>query len=586
LNEDPLIQSSGNKNMADAVVNQNSEMVSNDTGVFQQAGSLVSQVSRIYNQPAFQRSLPTFIALAVATIGLGAYLWMQQPTRTTLYAGLPEAEKSRVLDALRNSGINVSLDPVTGDVLVPTENYHSSRMTLAAQGLPASAGTGYEQLDTIQMGSSRSVEAAKLKQSQELELARSISEIDLVISARVHLALPDKEVFVRQQAEPTASVFLQLARGRSLGRSQVEAILHLVSASVPSLTKENVSVVDQSGNLLSRSTGSAEGRLSNDQLEHRIQLENIYRARITSLLSPIVGAGNINAQINLDIDFTRSEVTEEVVDPKGNALRSEQNTSDRTMAAQAKGIPGALANQPPAAANLETQSSANGGNEEMRSQSSSEVKNYEVSRTVSSTMKPTNVIRKINAAVLVRERNIMDPETGLPTTQKMSEGELLQIEKLVADAIGIDKERGDSLTVSSAPFMNELSEGVKMEWFEKPYMRSIINQTGFVFILAIVILGVVRPLLSRILIPTQVPGLHGAPASQDEIDIDQIEVGEGESLEDIKSKLKPKKASISAEMLDTANTYDDKVAVIRMIVSDEAGRVSNVFKSMMSRDIS
>ena len=572
--------------MADAVANQNSEMVSGDTGVFQQAGSLVSQVSRIYNQPAFQRSLPTFIALAVAVIGLGAYLWMQQPARTTLYAGLPEAEKSRVLDALRNSGVNVTLDPVTGDVLVPTETYHSSRMTLAAQGLPASARTGYEQLDSIQMGSSRSVEAAKLKQSQEMELARSISEIDLVISSRVHLALPDKEVFVRQQAEPTASVFLQLARGRSLGRSQIEAILHLVSASVPSLTKENVSVVDQNGNLLSRSNGSAEGRLSNDQLEHRIRLEDIYRARITSLLTPIVGAGNINAQINLDIDFTRSEVTEEIVDPKGNALRSEQNTSDQTMAAQAKGIPGALANQPPAAADLETQSTANGGNEEMRSQSSSEVKNYEVSRTVSSTMKPTNVIRKINAAVLVRERAIMDPETGLPTTQKMSEGELLQIEKLVADAVGIDKERGDSLTVSSAPFMNELSEGVKVEWFEKPYMRSIINQTGFVLILAIVILGVVRPLLSRILIPTQVPGMHGTPVSEDEIDIDQIEVGEGESLEDIKAKLKPKKAAISAEMLDTANTYDDKVAVIRMIVSDEAGRVSNVFKSMMSRDIS
>jgi flagellar M-ring protein FliF len=572
--------------MADAVVNQNSEMVSNDTGVFQQAGSIVSQVSRIYNQPAFQRSLPTFVALAVAVIGLGAYLWMQQPTRTTLYAGLPEAEKSRVLDALRNSGVNVTLDPVTGDVLVPTRNYHSSRMTLAAQGLPASAATGYEQLDSIQMGSSRSVEAARLKQSQEMELARSISEIDLVMSARVHLALPDKEVFVRQQAEPTASVFLQLARGRSLGRSQVEAIVHLVSASVPSLTKENVSVVNQTGNLLSRSNGSVEGRLSNDQLEHRIRLEDIYRTRITSLLSPIVGAGNINAQINLDIDYTRSEITEEVVDPKGNALRSEQNTSDRTMAAQAKGIPGALANQPPAAANLQTQSTANGGNEEMRSQSSSEVKNYEVSRTVSSTMKPNNVIRKINAAVLVRERTTMDPETGLPTTQKMTEGELLQIEKLVADAVGIDKERGDSLTVSSAPFMNELVEGVKIDWYEKPYMRSIINQTGFVLILAIVILGVVRPLLNRILIPTQVPGMYGTPGSEDEIDIDQIEVVEGESLEDIKAKLKPKKAAISAEMLDTANTYDDKVAVIRMIVSDEAGRVSNVFKSMMSRDIS
>ena len=572
--------------MADAVVNQNSEMVSNESGVLKQAGSLVSQVSRMYSQPAFQRSLPTFVALAVAVVGLGAYLWFQQPSRTTLYAGLPEAEKSRVLEALTNSGVSVTLDPVTGDVLVPTQNYHSSRMTLAAQGLPATAATGYEQLDSIQMGSSRSVEAARLKQSQELELARSISEIDMVLSARVHLALPDKEVFVRQQAEPTSSVFLQLARGRSLGRSKVEAITHLVSASIPNLSKENVSVVDQNGNLLSSSNGSDEARLSDAQLEHRIRLEDIYRNRVKSLLTPIVGAGNINAQINLDIDFTRSEVTEEVVDPNGNALRSEQNSSDKTMAAEAKGIPGAVANTPPAPANLNTARSAGGGaGGELRSQSTSEVKNYEVSRTVSSTVNPTNIIRKINAAVLVRERTIMDPETGLPTTQKMTEGELLQIEKLVADAVGIDKERGDSLTVSSAPFMEELTDAVTLQWFEKPYMRSIINQAGFVLILAIVILGVVRPLLNRVLIPVLVPGMSGTADSEDDIDIDQIEVGEGESLEDIKAKLKPKKASISAEMLDTANTYDDKVAVIRMIVSDEAGRVSNVFKSMMSRDI-
>ena len=572
--------------MADAVVNQNSEMVSNESGVFKQAGSLVSQVSRMYSQPAFQRSLPTFVALAVAVVGLGAYLWFQQPSRTTLYAGLPEAEKSRVLEALTNAGVSVTLDPVTGDVLVPTQNYHSSRMTLAAQGLPATAATGYEQLDSIQMGSSRSVEAARLKQSQELELARSISEIDMVLSARVHLALPDKEVFVRQQAEPTASVFLQLARGRSLGRSKVDAITHLVSASIPNLSKENVSVVDQNGNLLSSSNGSVEARLSDAQLEHRIRLEDIYRNRVKSLLTPIVGAGNINAQINLDIDFTRSEITEEVVDPNGNALRSEQNSSDKTMAAEAKGIPGAVANTPPAPADLNTARSAGGGEGgELRSQSTSEVKNYEVSRTVSSTVNPTNIIRKINAAVLVRERTIMDPETGLPTTQKMTEGELLQIEKLVADAVGIDKERGDSLTVSSAPFMDELTDAVTLQWFEKPYMRSIINQAGFVLILAIVILGVVRPLLNRVLIPVLVPGMSGTSESEDDIDIDQIEVAEGESLEDIKAKLKPKKASISAEMLDTANTYDDKVAVIRMIVSDEAGRVSNVFKSMMSRDI-
>ena len=572
--------------MAEAVVNQDTGIMAKEPGVFNQAGSLVSQVQRIYSQPAFQRSLPTMIALIAGIVGLAAYLYMQKPSLTTLYAGLPESEKAMVLESLKNAGVDVAIDPVTGEVLVPVVDYHNARMTLAAQGLPSSSGTGYDQLDSIQMGSSKSVEAAKLKQTQEMELARSISEIDMVMSARVHLAIPEKEVFVRQSAEPTASVFLQLARGRSLGRNQVEAIIHLVSSSVPNLTKENVAVVDQNGALLSRSDNSPESQLSDSQLEHRIKLEDIYRSRVTSLLSPIVGAGNINAQINLDIDFTRSEVTEELVDPKGNALRSEQSTNDQTMQAPAKGIPGAVANTPPEAAQLNATATASGGSREVKSSSSSEVKNYEVSRTVSSTLKPSNIIRKINAAVLVRQPDVIDPETGLKTSQPLSEAELARIEGLVADAIGIDTERGDSLTISSAPFVNELMDGIKPQWYEKPFMRAAINQAGFILIIGIVVLGIVRPLINRIFVPAVVPGMQGTPGGDEEIDIDTVEVGEGESLEDIKAKLKPKKAAISAEMLDTANTYDDKVAVIRMIVSDEAGRVSNVFKAMMSKDIS
>ena len=572
--------------MAEAVVNQDTGIMAKEPSVFNQAGSLVSQVQRIYSQPAFQRSLPTMIAVIVGIVGLAAYAYMQKPSLTTLYAGLPESEKAMVLESLKNAGVDVSMDPVTGEVLVPVIDYHNARMTLAGQGLPSSSGTGYDELDSIQMGSSRSVEAAKLKQTQEMELARSISEIDMVLSARVHLAIPEKEVFVRQSAEPTASVFLQLARGRGLGRNQVEAIIHLVSSSVPNLTKDNVSVVDQNGSLLSRGSNSPEAQLSDSQLEHRIKLEDIYRARVTSLLTPIVGAGNINAQINLDIDFTRSEVTEELVDPKGNALRSEQLTNDQTMQAPAKGIPGAVANTPPEAAQLSATATASGGSPELKSSSSSEVKNYEVSRTVSSTLKPSNIIRKINAAVLVRQPDVLDPETGVTTSQPMSAEELARIEKLVADAIGIDAERGDSLTVSSAPFMNELLDGVKPQWYEKPFMRAAITQLGFILIIGIVVLGIVRPLINRIFVPAVVPGMQGTPGGDEEIDIDTVEVGEGESLEDIKAKLKPKKAAISAEMLDTANTYDDKVAVIRMIVSDEAGRVSNVFKAMMSKDIS
>jgi flagellar M-ring protein FliF len=455
---------------------------------------------------------------------------------------------------------------------------------LAAQGLPTVVPAGYDNLDSIQMGSSRSVEAMRLKQTQEMELARSIAEIDNVLSARVHLAIPEKEVFIRQESQPTASVFVQLAKGRVLGRTQVEAIIHLVSSSVPKLAKEDVSVIDHNGSLLSNSSHTKTGIMNNSELEHRVRMEDIYRSRIISLLTPIVGPGNINAQVNLDIDFTRSEITEEIVDPEGNALRSEQNTNDLTRERPAKGIPGAVANTPPQEPQLTLEQTEVGvSNDTLRSSSSSEVKNYEVSRTVSSTMKPSHRIQKINAAVLIRDEVIIDPETGAKTTLPMSEEMQLKIEKLVGDTIGIDVNRGDSLTVSSSTFIDTL-EGVRTNWYETGWFRSTVNQFGMIVILGIIVLGIIRPLLSRILVPASAVTGVGM-SDEDEIDLDTVEVGAGESLEDIKAKLKPKKQAISAEMLDTANTYDDKVAVIRMIVADESDRVANVFKSMLNKDM-
>ena len=570
--------------MAEMAASPTSNMENKDSGILPQAGSLVSQLREMKEQPAFRRALPTILAAAVTVIGLFAYFVMQQPSRTTLFASLPESEKSRVLDALKNSGVDVALDPTTGDVMVPTDDYHSSRIMLAAQGLPTVVPAGYDNLDSIQMGSSRSVEAMRLKQTQEMELARSIAEIDNVLSARVHLAIPEKEVFIRQESQPTASVFVQLAKGRVLGRTQVEAIIHLVSSSVPKLAKEDVSVIDHNGSLLSNSSHTKTGIMNNSELEHRVRMEDIYRSRIISLLTPIVGPGNINAQVNLDIDFTRSEITEEIVDPEGNALRSEQNTNDLTRERPAKGIPGAVANTPPQEPQLTLEQTEVGvSNDTLRSSSSSEVKNYEVSRTVSSTMKPSHRIQKINAAVLIRDEVIIDPETGAKTTLPMSEEMPLKIEKLVGDTIGIDVNRGDSLTVSSSTFIDTL-EGVRTNWYETGWFRSTVNQFGMIVILGIIVLGIIRPLLSRILVPASAVTGVGM-SDEDEIDLDTVEVGAGESLEDIKAKLKPKKQAISAEMLDTANTYDDKVAVIRMIVADESDRVANVFKSMLNKDM-
>ncbi|MGB1871380.1 MAG: flagellar basal-body MS-ring/collar protein FliF [Candidatus Puniceispirillaceae bacterium] len=541
---------------------------------------------RLTGGQSLRQVLPAAVGIVVAVIGMAFFVVSQQPERTTLYASLPDSEKARVVDALTNAGVDVALDPTTGDVIVPVRDYHSSRMTLAAQGLPASIPDGYDTLSDLPMGSSRSVESVRLKQTQEIELARSISEIEGLVTARVHLAIPEKSVFARASTPPTGSVFVQMENGRSLSRQQVDAIVHLVSSSVPFMAKNDVTVVDQYGNLMSRPPQDSAGMMSDSQLEHRIRLEEIYRNRVIALVSPIVGAGNVTAQVNLDIDFTRSEVTEEIMDPEGTALRSEQSSSETSSEIIAKGIPGATSNRAPAQTDIDTQQSLDAGDpNSAKARSSSQTRNYEVSRTVSTTQRPSSQITGIQAAVLVREMETRDPETGLTQIQEIPQEKLDEITALVANTIGIDEERGDSLTVSSSTFVSAL-EGVKKPWYDMDWAVTIMRQGLTILIMAVVVLGVIRPLINRIMVPAATGGPGEAVVSMDEdVDLDTVEIQEGESLEDIKAKLKPKKAAISPEMLDTANTYDDKVAVIRMIVSDEAGRVSNVFKSMMRGDL-
>ncbi len=572
--------------MVDTTDNQITTPAGNSgNSLLQQSSTAMSNVLKMASQPSIQRSLPVIIATVTIAIGLLVFLYFQQPARTTLFASLPDSEKSKVLEALANSGIEATIDAATGEVTVPVNDYHRSKITLASQGLPTASEDGYQGLSSIPMGSSKSVELMRLKQAQEIELAKSITEIDTILSARVHLAIPEKSVFARNQQAPTASVFVQLANGRTLGNQQVNAIIHLVSSSIPSLSKDNVTVIDQNGSLLSKSVDDPDSQMSDNQLQHRMRLESIYRSRIHQILTPMFGPGNVMAQVNVELDFTRREETEEVVDPKGIAIRSEQKSEDLSTDVPAKGIPGAVSNTPPTEAQL--QSSPGGGisGEQIRRRSTQDVKNYEVSKKVSTTLQPSAQITKINASVLLRDGIGIDPTTGLEIPEPISDEMIQEVTRLVNDAIGMNSERGDTLTVESAPFVSTL-DGVSKEWHEIPLIKDLAKQVITILVLGIIALGVIRPLLSRVLVPIGV----GAPGEivtdmSDEIDIDEVEVAEGESLEDIKAKLKPKKQSISAEMLDTANSYDDKVAVMRMIVSDDAGRASNVFKSMMKSDI-
>ena len=566
----------------------------------------LAKVRETMEQPGFRRAFPTLLASLTAVAAVILYISMQKPEMTTLYSSVSETEKSKIIDSLQNMGIEIQLDPATGELMVPTNVYHQARISLAAQGLPEYSGGGFGSLENMPLGISRSVEGLKLRQAQEAELGKSITEISSIQSARVHLALPEKSVFVRDQTPPTASVFVSLKNGRKIDKTQVLAITNLVSSSVPAMSPSNVSIIDQFGNLLSNSPDDPDQALADSQLEYRMRLENIYRNRIKSLVTPIVGSGNINAQVNIEIDFTRKEISQEIVDPDTIATLSEQNSLNVTAKKDAVGIPGAIANEPPQEATVNQEQNQAGlaaqvgtGNqveeEKFETKSSTNLKNYEVSKTYETVKNSSNLITRIDAALLIRDRTVISPDTGEEISEPVSAEVITQVENLVKSALGIKPERGDSLTVTSQPFVEEF-QGFVTKWYEGVWFRSIVEKTLLVLLIGVVALGVVRPMLNKILVPTastnSVVELYAeaetmaAVAAKRATETEAVEVDEGESLDEIKAKLKPKKkGGISADMLDTANTYDDKVALVRIIVTDEAGRVANVFKQLMREDL-
>ena len=591
-------------------------VVPQQTGLISTVGSSFRQANNFYRQPGIQRALPSIAAAIVAILGIIIFTTLQTPDRSTLFASLSESEKSRVFDALKNSGMDVQIDPATGELTVPVNDYHTAKLNLAAQGIPMQAAEGYGTLDNMPMGTSRSLENLKIKQSLEYELAQSIGEIETISNARVHLAIPERSAFARNSQEPSASVFVELGAGRALNSQQVEAIVNLVSSSVPNLGKNKVSVVDQSGRLLSNSIEDPASTASELQFQYRMRIENIYRSRVERLLTPIVGPGNVSSQVNIEIDFTSIEVTEDRVLPNDTVLLSQQTSRDEEVMGKSGGIPGAISNQPPSASTFETvdQGAAattdpatseeankdktvgtyapdNSNTSSQQSQefsetklrSSSEVQNFEVSRQISTKKMPSATIQKITVAVLLREQTTVDAN-GEVQTLKISDVEKTEIQDLVSSALGLTPERGDKVIITTRPFVTKIIDGIETKWYEEVWLKDLANKSLMLLIITVVSLAVIRPLLSRLLTPSQ-DSLKASFAEARLEDLENMELEEGQSLEDLKAKLKPKKATISAEMLDTANSYDDKVALIRMMVSDEAGRVSNVFKAMMQDDL-
>ena len=556
----------------------------------------IAQVKHVLAQPSVKRSLPAIIALMLIVVMALAYSWVQTPQTRALMPGLQGADLQEAFDSLKQGGFSPELDTMTGQLRVDQRRFHEARIFLAGQGIPREPVTGMSALnDQNAMTTSQFMEQARYNAAIEQELARSIGRISGVQHARVHLATPKQSVFVRDRTPPKASVVLNRHPGRTISEQQVQAIVHLVSSSIPYMLPESVTVVDNFGNLMTRTPENNLLGLTSAQAELKRTQEELLRTRVMELLSPVVGDANVRSQVSLTLDFTQVENTTEDYDRGGNGprTRSEVIAEDREANLNAAGTPGALANQPPQTGTLtqNTQVTPEGtGATSVRS--SRTTRNYELDRVVQHVKGAQGDIKRLTVAVVINERPVIVPEDAkvdpnAPTTIPYTEQELDRVLNLVRGAVGYSEARGDVVTLIPARFEPPAPLEPMVPWYQDDMVITSFKQGLMALVLITFLVFIVRPVVRNLL------GESAANQAAEEAkkalpdgelteeDMNMIQLGEGETLEDIKAKLRPKKSSISADMLDTANTYDDKVALIRMLVAEDSGRVANVLKRMI-----
>lgn len=463
-----------------------------------------SMAQQMLGMPS-QQKLGLMVSVA-ATVALLAGLWMwgQTPDFRVLYANMSERDGGAVIEALQQQNIPYKFSE-GGTLMVPADKVHEVRLNMAAQGLPKGGTVGFELMENQKFGTSQFLEQINYQRALEGELARSVQTMASVANARVHLAIPKPTVFVKEKQKPSASVVLALNAGRSLDEGQVNAIVHLISSSVPDMPSQNVTVVDQSGTLLSAARSGTGQMLDATQLKYVRQVETDYVKRIEDILSPITGIQNIRAQVTASLDFAVSEQTSEMYKPNQPpneaAVRSLQSSEILDGIKTAGGVPGALSNQPPvpATAPLVTPANAvpaaNGGTSNNNSHKEMTT-NYEVDRTIQHTKMPTGNIKRIAVAVVLNNRSVTDKD-GKVVSTPYTDDEKAQITLLVKEAVGFEEKRGDTLNLLNSAF-NDTSEVLpEIPLWKQPDMIALAKEVfkylligGGIFFL---LFGVIKP---------------------------------------------------------------------------------------------
>ena len=502
-------------------------------------------------QPAVKRSLPAIGT--VAAVGLAAVAWwsFQTPPQRSLFEGLTDADKSAVVSALQSSGIHYSIDASTGSVQVGEPDLQRARIMLAGQGLPKAAPAGDALIANLPLGSSRAVEGETLRTAHEADLARTIEAIDSIKTARVHLATPDPSPFVRDERPPAASVMLTMQNGRTLSEAQVRAVRQLVASSVNGLSPSDVSVVDQSGALMSREGSAGDNR----NFELQTQAEERYRQALATLLTPMLGSGNYTAEVHADIDSSESQSTRESFPQNDKALRSEEGnkTTTSTSTAPAGGIPGALSNQPPPASQLSqtpppqaatTNAQGDGQSTETFS------RNFDVGREISVTHEPQGRLRRLSVAVAIKENG-----------KKPTPAEISGVESLVKGAVGFDGTRGDLVVVTSRPFAPV--DEAQVRFWDSGWFMPLIRQAGALLAALLAFLFIGRPLMKSLRsdAPSPVPSVG-----------DDTQVGRAAA---------PHIGAVTLDMIEKAPSYEARADLVRNFVRQDRDKAAIVVRQLV-----
>jgi flagellar M-ring protein FliF len=532
-----------------------------------------------------QQKMGLMVAIA-ATIAVlvGLWIWGQTPDYRVLYSNLSDRDGGAIIESLQQQNIPYKFAEGGGALLVPSNLVHEVRLRLASQGLPKGGNVGFELMETQKFGTSQFLEQVNYQRALEGELARSMQTLDSVVSARVHLAIPKPSVFVKEQQKPSASVVLALQPGRTLDPGQVNGIVHLVSSSIPNMSAQNVTILDQNGNMLSSTRDPNEQSMDATQLKYVRDIEQDYIKRIEAILIPLAGQQNVKAQVTANIDFSQVEQTAETYKPNQKpdsaTVRSSQTKEALNGINNTGGVPGALTNQPPVPATAPIVKPANtpsASSTAAASGASNTLKeatmNYEVDRTIQHTKLPVGNIRRLSVAVVMNNRNIM--EKGKQASKPYTDAEIAQMTALVKNAMGFDPKRGDTLNLLNSAFNNDQEILPEVPFWKDPENIGLGKEALKYLLIAgtigFLLFGVIRPGFRNVTAKAQAEAAAAEAAAK---------------AEGIETGLDPNVAHTPEEIeaVKAENSLDTNLQLAKQLAKDDPKIIASVLKEWVNDD--